>query len=154
MSSRPYTREVVEALQQQIVSLEAKLAAMSTGASSSTTSIPSPTNNGGPLSPPSVAHVLPGSEDPVDGGLAHNAHGEVRFYGPGSAMSVLADAAASTGALRAAQHAALTQACAPLSEFDNAPPPMPPQLTPELQSRLLHNAFEYALAGFCESRSL
>lgn len=67
-------------------------------------------------------------------------------------MSVLADAAASTEALRAAQHAALTQACNPLSEFDNAPPPIPPVLTPELQSRLLHNAFQYALAGFCECR--
>lgn len=63
-------------------------------------------------------------------------------------MSVLADAAASTGALRAAQHAALTQAAAPLSEFNYAPPPTPPVLAPELQSKLLHNAFEYALAGY------
>ncbi|ORY78911.1 hypothetical protein BCR35DRAFT_100561 [Leucosporidium creatinivorum] len=144
---KPYTREVVEALQQQIVSLEAQVAALST--SGGPTTGVSPANSGGPLSPPSAdTYVLPHSEDPVDGGLATNAHGEVRFYGPGSAMSVLADAAASTEALRAAQHAALTQAAAPQSEFDYAPPPTPPVLAPELQSRLLSNAFGFALAGF------
>lgn len=63
-------------------------------------------------------------------------------------MAVLADAAASTEALRAAQHAALTQAAAPQAEFDYAPPPTPPVLAPELQSRLLTNAFSFALAGF------
>ncbi|KAK4057784.1 hypothetical protein OIO90_001003 [Microbotryomycetes sp. JL221] len=137
---KPYTREVVEALQQQIASLEAKIASMSALSASSPSTLAG-------ISPPSAASLqtTDATNDSLAGGLAHNAHGE----GPGSAMSVLADAAASSEGLRAARHAALTQAPNPLAIITHEPPPPPPVLPPEVSSRILRNAFEYALPAFC-----
>ncbi|KAK4055461.1 hypothetical protein OIV83_000007 [Microbotryomycetes sp. JL201] len=141
---KPYTREVVEALQQQISSLEAKIASMQSLSASSPSSLSG-------ISPPSASShsVAETANDSLAGGLARNAHGELRFYGPGSAMSVLADAAASAEGLKAARHAAVTQAPNPLAIITYDPPPSPPVLSSELSSRILRYAFEFAVPAFC-----
>lgn len=146
-SRRPFTREVVEALQQQIVSLEAKLAATASGSIESADADPVPAAT----QEQAASETTEGqpSAETIEGGLSTNRHGEIRYFGPLSSMSVLADAAASAEGLQAARYAALTQACEPFNAIDYQPPPKPPPLSQELQGRLLRYAFEYALPAFC-----
>ncbi|GAA5853879.1 hypothetical protein JCM8547_007483 [Rhodosporidiobolus lusitaniae] len=98
--------------------------------------------------------VPPGAPlDTFQGGLAVNAHGELRFYGPTSSYrAVLADSTnllntpATVNAIRAFS---LTRAPIPTAApADPALPRRPPDLTPDFKARLFSLAFEYCFAHY------
>ncbi|BGP19264.1 hypothetical protein JCM10213v2_007351 [Rhodosporidiobolus nylandii] len=95
----------------------------------------------------------PSNLDTFQGGLAVNAHGELRFYGPTSSYrAVLADSStllntpATVNAIRAFS---LTRAPIPTAApADPALPRRPPDLTPDFKAKLFGLAFSYCFAHY------
>ncbi|GAA5988920.1 hypothetical protein JCM11641_002915 [Rhodosporidiobolus odoratus] len=179
---KPYTKAVVQAMQLRIDTLEAQLTALTGAPSSSSTSNASnpldSTNNTPAMltlnldGTSSAAHSGPGPTslsfaegsqpqvnpnpqnlDTFQGGLAVNAHGELRFYGPTSSYrAVLADTTsilntpATVNAIRAFS---LTRAPIPTAApADPALPRRPPDLSPDFKAKLFNLAFEYCFAHY------
>ncbi|SCZ99431.1 BZ3500_MvSof-1268-A1-R1_Chr7-2g09530 [Microbotryum saponariae] len=149
---KPYTKDVVDALKQQIANLESKLAELSTigdaslrprpnfneiSAAATLSSLAPGTNEGSTASHPRAA-----------GGLARNAHGELRFFGPGSTHILMAQSAANQQSLEQSAAQILTRAPNPRIANSLAIPPRPPELDPVFRARLLRLAFDYALPLF------
>ncbi|KAK4700541.1 hypothetical protein P7C70_g5706, partial [Phenoliferia sp. Uapishka_3] len=162
--SGPYTKSVVAAMQLRIDTLEKELEAITSARSGAATGThtPSGTHHSAPI--PHNLHIsrepslLP-KHTPLDafqGGLALNAHGELRFYGPTSSYrSVLADESSggstpfSPANFDAIRAFSLTRAPVPYSmPAEPALPQRPPDLSPDFKARLLRMAFEYCFAHY------
>ncbi|GAA6036432.1 hypothetical protein JCM8097_003503 [Rhodosporidiobolus ruineniae] len=95
----------------------------------------------------------PGGLDTFQGGLAVNAHGELRFYGPTSSYrAVLADSTSllnTPTTVNAIRAFSLTRAPIPTAApADPALPRRPPDLSPDFKARLFGLAFEYCFAHY------
>ncbi|KPV73843.1 uncharacterized protein RHOBADRAFT_54437 [Rhodotorula graminis WP1] len=95
----------------------------------------------------------PDQADTFQGGLAVNAHGELRFYGPTSSYrAVLAGSTSSLDApetVNAIRAFSLTRAPIPTaSPADPALPRRPPELAPDFKVKLLKLAFEYCFSHY------
>ncbi|BGP42685.1 hypothetical protein JCM10450v2_006792 [Rhodotorula kratochvilovae] len=95
----------------------------------------------------------PNNLDTFQGGLAINAHGELRFYGPTSSYrAVLADSTSllnTPTTVNAIRAFSLTRAPIPTaSPADPALPRRPPELSPDFKVKLLNLAFEYCFAHY------
>ncbi|PRQ75792.1 Fungal specific transcription factor domain-domain containing protein [Rhodotorula toruloides] len=91
--------------------------------------------------------------DTFQGGLAINAHGELRFYGPTSSYrAVLADSTSllnTPTTVNAIRAFSLTRAPIPTaSPADPALPRRPPDLSPDFKVKLLNLAFEYCFSHY------
>ena len=176
--SRPYTKDVVVAMQMRIDALEYELAALHVSAGST----PLPTGvqfYGGPalaprcvLSPdpyfsltplarrnvPQDAFqgalsrcVLSHHTNRLTGGLALNTHGELRFYGPTSSYrTMIADSSSlPRSKVSAAQAFSLTRAPLPTAiPADPVLPRRPPVLEEAFRNRVVRLAFEYGFSQF------
>ncbi|ORY50689.1 hypothetical protein BCR35DRAFT_356107 [Leucosporidium creatinivorum] len=172
---KPYTKSVVQALQLRIDTLESQLAAAlasnTSAAGPSGTVTPSGTHqlpNGATLMASGSLSFPPGTFngpqlaprpvqlDAFQGGLALNAHGELRFYGPTSSYrAVLSSTSSATPTspppvpLQAIRAFSLTRAPIPTAApAEPALPRRPPQLTKEMEARLLRMAFENCFAHY------
>ncbi|GAA5821674.1 hypothetical protein JCM11251_000965 [Rhodosporidiobolus azoricus] len=95
----------------------------------------------------------PSNLDTFQGGLAVNAHGELRFYGPTSSYrAVLADSTSllnTPTTVNAIRAFSLTRAPIPTAApADPALPRRPPDLTPDFKAKLFNLAFEYCFAHY------
>ncbi|GAA6010938.1 hypothetical protein JCM10207_004000 [Rhodosporidiobolus poonsookiae] len=95
----------------------------------------------------------PQNLDTFQGGLAVNAHGELRFYGPTSSYrAVLADSTSllnTPTTVNAIRAFSLTRAPIPTAApADPALPRRPPDLTPDFKAKLFNLAFEYCFAHY------
>lgn len=171
---KPYTKAVVQAMQHRIDTLEAQLSAL-TGSSTSvnpdieiemhTSSAPPPatsaTGEARPKSPASINYLektVPqispaGRLDTFQGGLALNAHGELRFYGPTSSYrAVLADSSSilnTPTTVQAVRTFSLTRAPIPTAApSDPSLPRRPPELSHDLKGKILSLAFEYCFSHY------
>ncbi|GAA5847252.1 hypothetical protein JCM9279_006158 [Rhodotorula babjevae] len=95
----------------------------------------------------------PDQADTFQGGLAVNAHGELRFYGPTSSYrAVLAGSTSQLGTpetVNAIRAFSLTRAPIPTaSPADPALPRRPPELAPDFKVKLLKLAFEYCFSHY------
>ncbi|GJN93620.1 hypothetical protein Rhopal_006677-T1 [Rhodotorula paludigena] len=95
----------------------------------------------------------PNGLDTFQGGLAINAHGELRFYGPTSSYrAVLADSTSllnTPTTVNAIRAFSLTRAPIPTaSPADPALPRRPPDLTPDFKVKLMNLAFEYCFSHY------
>ncbi|SCV70666.1 BQ2448_3428 [Microbotryum intermedium] len=150
---KPYTKEVVDALKQQIANLECKLAELSTvGNASNRPRRPSFNEISAAAT---LSSLAPGLNEPstalsprAAGGLARNAHGELRFFGPGSTHILMAQSAANQQSLERSAAHILTRAPNPRIANCLAIPPRPPELDPIFRARLLRLAFDYVLPLF------
>ncbi|GAA5887094.1 hypothetical protein JCM5296_001592 [Sporobolomyces johnsonii] len=91
--------------------------------------------------------------DTFQGGLALNAHGELRFYGPTSSYrAVLADSTSllnTPTTVHAIRAFSLTRAPIPTAApADPALPRRPPDLSPDFKAKLFSLAFEYCFAHY------
>ncbi|GAA5988940.1 hypothetical protein JCM5350_007488 [Sporobolomyces pararoseus] len=172
---KPYTKAVVQAMQHRIDTLEAQLSAL-TGSSTSVNpdiDIDFHANPAPPLSSTSTT-VEPRSKSPAainyldktapqisqtgrldtfQGGLALNAHGELRFYGPTSSYrAVLADSSSilnTPTTVQAVRTFSLTRAPIPTAApADPSLPRRPPELSHELKGKILSLAFEYCFSHY------
>ncbi|GAA5895800.1 hypothetical protein JCM8208_005091 [Rhodotorula glutinis] len=179
---KPYTKAVVQAMQLRIDTLEAQLAALTAGSKQPSPEMDVDRPSKSPLelavglphadrpgtSRPAVSgptsqsfaegsapHVNPNPDqaDTFQGGLAVNAHGELRFYGPTSSYrAVLADSTSQLGTpetVNAIRAFSLTRAPVPTaSPADPALPRRPPELAPDFKVKLLKLAFEYCFSHY------
>ncbi|GAA5895733.1 hypothetical protein JCM6882_001366, partial [Rhodosporidiobolus microsporus] len=95
----------------------------------------------------------PSNLDTFQGGLAVNAHGELRFYGPTSSYrAVLADSTSllnTPTTVNAIRAFSLTRAPIPTAApADPALPRRPPDLSPDFKAKLFGLAFEYCFAHY------
>ena len=91
--------------------------------------------------------------DTFTGGLALNAHGQLRFYGPTSSYrAVLADSASilnTPTTVHAIRAFSLTRAPIPTAEpCDPTLPRRPPELSADLKAKILSLAFEYCFSHY------
>lgn len=94
-----------------------------------------------------------GRLDTFQGGLALNAHGELRFYGPTSSYrAVLADSSSilnTPTTVQAVRTFSLTRAPIPTAApADPSLPRRPPELSHELKGKILSLAFEYCFSHY------
>ncbi|KAM0786399.1 hypothetical protein ACM66B_001866 [Microbotryomycetes sp. NB124-2] len=141
---KPFTRDVVTAMQMRIESLENELAQLQLEKNASQ----EPSSRVYGINP-SAAQNTP--TDTFQGGLAINAHGELRFYGPTSSYrAVIAEySAVQKESVDAARALSLTRA--PIrGSMPREPelPRRPPDLSPALRSNLIKLAFEFCLSQF------
>ncbi|KAM0748701.1 hypothetical protein T439DRAFT_327971 [Meredithblackwellia eburnea MCA 4105] len=141
---KPFTKDVVTALQMKIDSLESQLAAMHMNQGST---LPAGVQfyGGNPLAPRNIP------TDVFQGGLALNVHSELRFYGPTSSYrAVLAEnSRVPKDLVAAARASSLTKA--PIhgaTPTDPSIPRRPPYLDPDFELSLVRLAFEYAFSLF------
>ncbi|KAK4335624.1 C6 transcription factor [Rhodosporidium toruloides NP11] [Rhodotorula toruloides] len=129
----PITKDVVNALQMRIDSLEKELSDLKMDKGDG--------SKEGTATPPVVA-------DAFAGGLAFNSHGELRFYGPTSSYrAILADVTESS--VEAARAWSLTRAPIPYAPpLDPQLPRRPPVLSSDFSAKLIGLAFEHAFSQF------
>ncbi|GAA6017790.1 hypothetical protein JCM11491_004620 [Sporobolomyces phaffii] len=170
---KPYTKAVVQAMQHRIDTLEAQLAAL-TGSSTSVNpdvDVDFNNHNNSSHSPPNGEHrskspvatnylekTAPqisqaGRLDTFQGGLALNAHGELRFYGPTSSYrAVLADSSSilnTPTTVHAVRTFSLTRAPIPTAApADPSLPRRPPELSHDLKAKILSLAFEFCFSHY------
>ncbi|GAA6053201.1 hypothetical protein NBRC10513_007139 [Rhodotorula toruloides] len=130
---KPITKDVVNALQMRIDSLEKELSDLKMDKGDG--------SKEGTATPPVVA-------DAFAGGLAFNSHGELRFYGPTSSYrAILADVTESS--VEAARAWSLTRAPIPYAPpLDPQLPRRPPVLSSDFSAKLIGLAFEHAFSQF------
>ncbi|GAA6021663.1 hypothetical protein JCM10207_008106 [Rhodosporidiobolus poonsookiae] len=136
---KPVTKDVVQALQMKIESLEKELADVKS-------------RDAGGMGPSTSGyagqHARQAVTDSFAGGLAVNSHGELRFYGPTSSYrAILGEATES--AVEAARAWSLTRAPIPYAPpLDPHLPKKPPVLSAQLSGKLIELAFEYCFSQF------
>lgn len=177
---KPYTKAVVQAMQHRIDTLEAQLSALTGSSTSANPDLDMEFNSkslhaasASSAPPPSADHEArnPSSAsanyldktapqvtqtsrlDTFQGGLALNAHGELRFYGPTSSYrAVLADSSSilnTPTTVQAVRTFSLTRAPIPTAApADPSLPRRPPELSHDLKAKILSLAFEYCFAHY------
>lgn len=158
---KPYTKDIVVAMQLRIETLEKELAASRAqlGANPTGAAVAGTSASGGSSTEPGTRPQTSSGEpsltprnipnDLFAGGLALNAYGELRFYGPTSSYRSVLASSTSPESLEAARAFSLTRAPHPKlapTDPDLVVPRRPPELSPDFKARVMRLAFDYCFA--------